>query len=689
MYFRRTLLLCLILNSIFCCADNFDLPCRQPGMLLRILKRNHFSPQELNLKTEKAVFNNFIQRIDPEGNIFTIQQYDSLLLFVPGILDTNKQQSCIFLRKVCEVYRLRIINADSLVSKIGRKSFQFSSVDSVYFDSKKKVTFAKSESDLEKRRNSQLKFYFLNELFSSMDDDKNVSDNLNKLLRDKEVGIRVKLIQSEKCFLRKKLSPPEGFVNSVTSDFLKAIAYTFDPHSEYFSISDQKEFSAELSAKAGSFGFKIISKEGKLFISKLVPGGPAWKSNIIHSGDELIKVATSKTKLSDLICLEAYEVESLINNSQDNWVELELKGKDGNVQKIKLVKELMQVEDNRVNSCIFKGGINVGYLSLPDFYTSGEFSDGPGCANDVAKEILKLQKSGIQGLILDLRFNGGGSIEEAINLAGLFIDAGPLAILKSKETKPFVLKDMNRGIAYGGNVVLMVNGSSASATELVAGILQDYNRAVIVGQPTYGKATGQVVLPMNEIQLKDYGFIKVTIEKIYRLNGESNQIRGVIPDIKIPDLFDEVLQREGDESSVLQRDTINKKIVYPSLPFLPIEKLKMNSNERVRNSKGFTKLSEKNNYLKEFYNQKVMLTLEPMAVFKWLNETQELFNDKMEIENKGNSVFKVENNSFDKSLMEVDEFRRDFINTNNEHILNDIQIIEAYSILKDLILFNH
>lgn len=658
-------------------------------MLLRILERNHFSPQELNLKTEKAVFENFIQRLDPEGNIFTIRQYDSLLLFVPGILDTNKQQSCIFLRKVCEVYRLRIINADTLVSKIGRKSFQFSSFDSVYFESKKKVIFSKSESDLEKRRNRQLKFYFLNELFSLINDDKNESDNLNNLLRDNEVEIRVKLIQSEKCFLRKMLSPPEGFVNSVTSDFLKAIAYTFDPHSEYFSISDQKEFSTELSAQAASFGFKIISKEGKLFISKLVPGGPAWKSNVIHSGDELIKVSTSKTKISDLVCLEAYEVESLINNSQDNWVELELKGKDGNVQKIKLVKELMQVEDNRVNSCIFKGGINIGYLSLPDFYTSGEFSDGPGCANDVAKEILKLQKSGIQGLIIDLRFNGGGSIEEAINLAGLFIDAGPLAILKSKETKPFVLKDINRGIAYGGNVVLMVNGSSASATELVAGILQDYNRAVIVGQPTYGKATGQVVLPMNHNQLKDYGFIKVTIEKIYRINGESNQIRGVIPDIKIPDLFDEVLQREGDESSVLMRDTINKKIVYPSLPFLPIEKLKMNSNERVRNSKAFTKLSEKNNHLKEFYNQKVMLTLEPVVVFKWLKETQKLFDDKIEIENKGNLVFKVENNSFDKSLMEVDEFRRDFINTNNEHILNDIQIIEAYSILNDLILLNH
>ena len=228
---------------------------------------------------------------------------------------------------------------------------------------------------------------------------------------------------------------------------------------------------------------------------------------------------------------------------------------------------------------LLKGAKTVGYISLPAFYTDWEDSKGAnGCANDVAKEILKLKKENIGALILDLRYNGGGSMEEAVALSGLFIDAGPVGQVKSRETKVFTMKDVNRGTVWDGPLLVLVNGSSASASEMVAGTLQDYNRALILGSPTYGKATAQVVLPMDTtIDLTNFNgqatassYIKVTISKLYRVNGTTAQASGIKPDIALPDPPEAMVQREADEPFALSPTPIEANKYYHPLPALPL-----------------------------------------------------------------------------------------------------------------------
>ena len=239
----------------------------------------------------------------------------------------------------------------------------------------------------------------------------------------------------------------------------------------------------------------------------------------------------------------------------------------------------MNDDEDKVKGFILRGAQTVGYISLPAFYEDWEDSRGvKGCANDVATEVIKLKKENISGLILDLRYNGGGSVQEAVELAGIFIDAGPVAQIKTRDAKVITLKDVNRGTVYDGPLLLLVNGSSASASEMVAGTLQDYNRALIVGSPTYGKATAQVVLPMDTaIDLNTYNgkaqassYIKMTIEKLYRITGNTAQRTGVQPDVTLPDPPDALTQREADEKFALPAITIEANKYYKPLAPLPI-----------------------------------------------------------------------------------------------------------------------
>jgi carboxyl-terminal processing protease len=621
-------------------------------------------------------------RLDKSGMIFTQQQIDSLYKYVPGILDTNKQQPCNFLEHVFTMYKRRILNADNEIAQLAKQPLNFTEKDSITYGKKDKTVFVKDDDALKKRRAKFLKYEFIDEILSPMIDSSLSEKEINSIIKEKDKSTREKISLYEHCRFQKLIDNPDGFESSVVAKFFESIAESFDPHTEYFSMSSMRGFASLLSSAAGSCGMTVIADNGKLKVHKLVPGGPAWKSNLIHKGDYVEKIITGKASYNDLSCMGAQEVESIIDNSEGSWVEIEIRGRDGKTQNVKLVKEVMRVEDNKVNSCILNGKIKAGYISLPDFYASAEFTEEPGCANDVAKEILKMKQDGIEGLILDLRFNGGGSIDEALGLAGLFIDAGPFTIMRNKTGRPSILKDPNRGTLYDGNVIVMVNGLSASASEFLASTLKEYNRAVIVGQETYGKATAQRIHPFGtKTELR--GFVKITGGKIYKLNGESNQENGVMPDIYFPGTYEGFYPRETDNEHVLKHDTINKNINYPSLPLLPIDSLKARSNKRVTDSKSFAEVRRKNKQLQENFVKENRVALQPKEIFDWMKKSESIFSDQAE-QKDSNIVFKVVNNKFDEQLMKFDNFTREFIESNNKNIVEDIEINEAYSVLKDL-----
>jgi carboxyl-terminal processing protease len=397
-------------------------------------------------------------------------------------------------------------------------------------------------------------------------------------------------------------------------------------------------------------------------------------------GKEPVEVSTSTTE----------EVSDWLTDPNHGMVIFKLKKTNGTVYSVSLQKEKIEKQEDVVKGYVLNGAKKIGYVSLPGFYTTWEDEKGSGCANDLAKEILRLKKENIEGLILDVRFNGGGSLEEALQLAGIFIDEGPLTGVKEKSGKLVFLKDPNRGTAYDGPMVLMVNGQSASASELLAAALQDYNRAVIVGSPTYGKATMQQVFPVDTLLKSssapsENGYVKITEGKLYRVTGQTAQLNGVKPDVHLPDAFDALHYGEKFTPDALPSDTVKRNGWFKPLPPLPVAQLSQLSSQRLAASQRFQQITSaiQQRKLEESSVKVIPLKLESFE--KWAKEhtaNEVLYKQKEGVATKSfvtlnhrDEVQQVSWNAYAKTL--------------NEGVLKNIQqdayIEEAYQVILDLI----
>jgi carboxyl-terminal processing protease len=496
--------------------------------------------------------------------------------------------------------------------------------------------------------------------------------------------------RKQKQRMQRHLFPPNGFENQVAEHFNNAIAQSFDPHTSYFSMNDKVNFESELSTTQYSYGFEVDENDnGDVIISRLVPGGPAWKSNELHKGDALIQVKWPTTNTYDLSIMDSYEMDALFEAAPSDTMDITVRKVNGQVKTVALKKAKISTEENTIKSLVLKGENDIGYISLPGFYTEWDNDVPAGCATDMAKEVLKLRKDNIDGIIIDLRFNGGGSMGEAIALAGIFINEGPLCILKNKAEKPIVVKDINRGTIYDGPLLLMVNGYSASASEILAGCLQDYNRAIIAGSRTYGKATSQIILPVEqspENKNQPTGFVKVTSGKIYRITGKSHQKNGIIPDIILPDYMETGLH-ESDSKNALVADTIQKKVMYTPNQKLPVNILSQNSKARVSKNNGFKLIQKFNENIGFSLRKKEQIPLnwEFFKNYEW--KYRETAKELDSLVRKKPENYKVYNNKYDKQVIDLDPYKSETNAILTKTVENDIYIEECYRILNDLINF--
>ncbi|HEX2936925.1 MAG TPA: carboxy terminal-processing peptidase, partial [Bacteroidales bacterium] len=331
---------------------------------------------------------------------------------------------------------------------------------------------------------------------------------------------------------------------------------------------------------------------------------------------------------------------------------------------------------------------------LPGFYTEWENQDPTGCANDVAKEIIKLKQENIQGIIIDLRNNGGGAMNEALALAGTFVDAGPLCILSERDKKLTTLRDLSLGTVYDGPLVLMVNGFSASASEIMAASLQDYHRALIVGSPTFGKATGQTIIPLDtlpssmesgEKNNEDNGFVKITVSKFYRLNGISYQRKGVTPDVLLPSYFDGSSYQESSQPYALPSDSVNRKARYTPLPELPVKSLAEKSKVRLDADERFKKITSTLDSLKSAMTH---LKAIPLNIELFRKKEAGIFDALQILEKeivKPSTAFNVANVKFDRLLINLSDYKKEVNDLLLKNLQNDIYIEETYRIINDLI----
>lgn len=668
--------------------------CNQTSVILGKLNKYHYTPIVLNEITSTEIFNNFLEHLDPNNSIFTSADISYLKPYETQLLSlTSNEQVCAFLHTIAKLYLYKLQRVDTIISSILQKPFDYSVKDSITFTNTYKANFAANDKELKNRWVRWLKYQTLNMMFTPVGDDDPYKMDVKQLLKN-EADIRKKVGIKRKRMLQRIMEHPSGYEAYVAELFFNTIANRYDPHTLYLSPAGNESFRAALSKEAKSFGLSFAEgKNGDVEIGILTPGGPAWKSNQLHTGDVLVQVKWPEQEAIDLTCSSSIEVDQIINNSGYDNLWLTIKKANGVITTVPMVKEIIDVEENTIAGYILNGEKKIGYISLPDFYTGWDTQNTRGCANDVAKEILKLQKENIQGLILDLRYNGGGSLFEALGLLGIFIDEGPLFILEKKEQKPIVMKDLNRGTVYNGPLVLMVNGFSASASELVTAGLRDYNRALIVGSNTFGKAIVQMMMPLDTIEKtsNNYsdqdskGYLNITMEKLYRINGESHQKTGIAPDIELPDLYSNLDYGEVSESYAINSDRVDKKVYYNPLPPLPVAGLAEKSRNRTEQNHVFSSIKNLYDSLQLTKKHKEILQLNIDAYREHAKKIHDIKNTFERLSKASIVNYSVLATHFDETLVKSNNYRKEMISVLLQKIQEDIYIEEVYSIMNDLI----
>lgn len=667
-------------------------------VLHRFLDQNHYLPLKWNDTSSAMLYNKWMKKLDDEKLFFT-QNEIAILETYKTKLDDELNGAPIaiggeFFDRSTALYKTALKRTDSLLKLLLSKPFDYTKPDNITWPF---TSYASSVADLNMRWQKFLKWRVLENIADKLSDGgKTITEALPADFTQLEKDAREKAKKQEGAYMNELLKTPELFKADMENDYLNCIAWCYDPHTSYMSIKQKNEFETRLSAAEYSAGFELEENDkGDLVISYLQPGGSAWRSGQLHTGDQLIKIKSDGKEKEISETDDEDELENMLGGTSAADLEVTVKTAAGELKTVKLRKEKIDSEDDIVKSYILQGSKNIGYINLPGFYSREDAAAGngreikyDGCANDVSKEIVKLRKDTIAGLILDLRYNGGGSMWEAMQLAGIFIDIGPVASVKDRTGKISFLKDPNRGTIYDGPLMVLINGHSASASEFVSAVLQDYNRALIVGGTTYGKGTAQVVLPMDTLpfsQNKNYEeFVKVTQQKFYRVNGSTTQWKGVVPDIELPDVYADESYKEKANSSALLPDNSKTGIYQPAIA-LPVQPLKIKSEQRIVHDAHFKAISSFSAWLKNYKaGRTIALQWNSYAVHykRSLDMFKELGKDA-DVENAG---LQVRNNGFDGQRINVSTTHSKEINdVYIKQVQKDFTLAEAYKIMADWI----
>lgn len=646
------------------------------------LQDMHYAPPAIDDSFSQALFDAFLDQLDPYRMYLLESEVAQLRTFADSLDEMVLKGQYPFLTTARSIFVQAVNRVDTATRALLAEPFDYLSADQGRVPDGENETFATTDAGRTEYWRVFLKSRILSNMFESGLDSTGYEPAMAPRFLEGEALSRARIQKQMDRRIHRRLKDPDQWVGEA---FLNAICDVYDPHTSYFSPVDQQVFSSMLSSQNYSVGITVTENaNGEVTIARLVPGGPAWKSGSLHEGDLLLSLQSGTLPAEDATLMSDYEVNEWMEKARGS-VTLTVRKKTCQTATVTLAKAKVRSEENLVRSLMLEGDHRVAYLSLPGFYTNEEGDSRLGCANDIARELAKLLKENVEGVILDLRFNGGGSVKEAADICGLFIDAGPLWIRRTKEDQRTTAKDMNRGAMYTGPLLIMVNGASASASEFVAGTLQDHQRAVIVGTPTYGKASSQIVVPLSPFANSESGYVKVTTDRYYHLPGGTHQIVGIEPDILIPDPFDRWMSREKDYPNAFPYDTIVKKVYYEPQPVKGLQGAVAASKARVAAHAGLKeleKLCSQMDAMRDF-SQKISLRAEDYFQRMW-NYHQ--LADQVEALTKGTpGSFAVRSNKFDEELLQLDEFSREIQNETAEKIRNDIYINECVQILNDLI----
>ncbi len=651
---------------------------KQLVLLTRVIEKNHYQPAIIDDTFSSQVFNRLLNTLDPLSVSFTLEDINKLEPFRYQIDDEMRGKKPLFAQQLAMLFENRLRKMLPIIDKLEARPFEFDSPD---FFIEKKQDFPADEKASEQKIYRYYKMKVLEHITDEQIDNAAITKSL---VQQMEAAARKKVLRNAKAKIEYYLS--NGVVKQVEDTYLQIIASNYDPHTNFFGPEEKKQFDEALSSENFSFGFSLKLEGGKCLVQSLTPGGAAWRSGNIHKNDEVTGIVADGKNIQ-MDGIHAPFVLNELEKASVQKITVTVTSADGITRSVMLQKQQQQNEENTVRGYILNSNVKAGYIALPSFYTEWGNNGSSSCANDVAKEIVKLKRDGIAGLILDLRYNQGGSLQEALELMGIFIDVGPGCLVRDNLGGTTVLKDPNRGTMYDGPLVIMINGQSASASELVAGTLQDYKRALIVGSRSFGKATMQAVYPLDTTSTllsadselaRLYGYVKVTGGKLFRITGKTVQLNGVTPDIILPDAFHAVAYTERSFHNAMTADTIVKKVVFNSLPGYKTEVLSANSKTRVTGNAFFNSL---NQFLEAVKNRSDTIPLEWQA---YIAREKKAAVNNIKIAGE-QDTYTVSNNSFDTNLIRLADYLEEREAEARHKIRQDHYIGEVLSIINDII----
>ena len=659
-------------------AQNSDKTCDLFEKINVLLQREHFRPKPINDSLSVYVFDTFLDDLDSNRNLFTQAEYKNFCQHRLKIDDYILTKNCRFMDDFVSVYTLALNRKKIVLEKLQKENLNYNTIDSVRF-SKDFFPFDMEEKNIEKIWNKRIRYDVLEEIAKS---GKNL-DSLHLNFKSLEKTAKQTIFDNNLCKVNSILNSNKGLANDLQTNILNIFCSYFDPHSNYFSIDAKESFMSGLSTSNLSLGLNVgLNDKEEIVVEEIVPGGPAAKTEKIDKEDIIVKVGNTKGEEYIVSCTSLDKIGELIFSDSNLEIQLTLKKKDGRTTDVLLAKKEMKANANAVYSYIVEKENKVGYISIPSFYADFDGDGTQGCAQDVAEEIKKLQKDGIQSLIIDLQNNGGGSMNEAIKLCGIFLGNEPISILLNHKKKQNILRDYNQISNFKGEVVVLVNGNSASASEFFASAMQDYNRAIILGSKTLGKASMQVILPVDENNQED--FVKVTIQKFYRITGDSNQIKGIIPDIYFPVLFDSVSPNEKSYKTALFYDKINLNLKFSSLPENDFKEVIKNSQLRLKQKEIFNKLNDLNQKINAIYNfQKKPVCLDLNDVFNDVHSVDALWKNVKDIVEFPTNC-KIFNHSFDLEKYKTDKYEAEINEFRIKDLQNNPYVEEGVEVIEDL-----
>lgn len=659
--------------------------------ILQGMSRLHFQPKQVDDAFSKQVYNLYLKDVDSGKRFYTKSDIDQLKGFEKQLDDEAQAGTFQFFDLSVSLMDDAIAKTQTWYREILAAPLDFTKTDVLEADGKK-LDWAKDDVELRARWEKWMKYEVLYRINDELDkQEKPDFKGEKKTFEQLETEQRKKVLDTyEKWFKRLQKTDRTRRLEI----YLNAVTNVFDPHSGYFSPREKENFDIQMSGKLEGIGARLQSDGEKTSVTEIVPGGPAWKQGVLQPKDVILKVAQGESDIEslDVMGWDIDDVVSKIRGAKGTKVTLTIQKPDATVKVITITRDVVIMEEGFAKSLILNENNQqdkVGYIYLPKFYADFTPQGLTSCAADVAKEIEKLKQENVKGLILDLRGNGGGSLRDVVQMSGLFIEEGPIVQVKNRGRKPEIMTDNDPRVQWGGPLVVMVNGFSASASEILAAAMQDYGRAVVVGSAgTYGKGTVQRFLDLDNAtgdnSVKPLGEMKLTIQKFYRITGRTTQLDGVKPDIVLPDFYNlvDLGERENDyplESTVIEAVPFNQNAYH----IADLGKLKSASETRVAANPTFNKVNENATRLRKQKDQS-QYPLEAGRYRLW-NQRQEEEAKQFDDLFKPIDGFNLQNLAADLQQIQSDTSRTARNDSWLKDKKKDVQLYEAFHIMQDMI----